>query len=48
MVEVHPAPELALADGAQSLTFENFDRMMTSLRRVAGAMDRPLRQLQTT
>jgi 3-deoxy-7-phosphoheptulonate synthase len=48
MVEVHPAPELALADGAQSLTFENFDRMMTALRRVAGAMDRPLRQLQTT
>ncbi len=47
MVEVHPAPELALADGAQSLTFENFDRMMTAVRRIAGAMDQPLRQLQT-
>jgi 3-deoxy-7-phosphoheptulonate synthase len=47
MVEVHPAPELALADGAQSLTFENFDHMMTAVRRIAGAMDRPLRQLQT-
>ncbi len=46
MVEVHPAPELALADGAQSLTFENFAHMMTALRRVADAMDRPLRQLQ--
>ena len=45
IVEVHPAPELALADGAQSLTFENFDHMMAGVRRIADAMDRPLRQL---
>ena len=44
IVEVHPTPELALADGAQSLTFENFDRMMNAVRNVASAVDRPLRQ----
>ncbi len=42
MVEVHRSPELALADGPQSLTFENFDQMMAGVRRLAAAMDRPL------
>jgi len=32
IVEVHPQPEKALSDGAQSLTFEGFRAMMKSLR----------------
>ncbi len=32
MVEVHPCPEKALSDGAQSLTFDQFDKMMEDLR----------------
>jgi len=31
IVEVHPAPATALSDGDQSLTFEEFDQMMTAL-----------------
>jgi 3-deoxy-7-phosphoheptulonate synthase len=42
MVEVHPSPELALADGPQSLTFDNFDQLMSRVRHLAAAMDRPL------
>ncbi|HEX6125190.1 MAG TPA: 3-deoxy-7-phosphoheptulonate synthase [Pyrinomonadaceae bacterium] len=33
IVEVHPEPDKALSDGAQSLTFENFGEMMAGLRR---------------
>ncbi len=40
MVEVHPSPEKALKDGAQSLTFACFERMMQSLRPVAQALGR--------
>lgn len=47
MVEVHPTPETALADGAQSLTFKNFDLMMESVSRIATAMNRPLHQLES-
>jgi 3-deoxy-7-phosphoheptulonate synthase len=39
MVEVHPNPDTALSDGAQSLTFENFDKLMKgvkAIRQVAG------------
>jgi 3-deoxy-7-phosphoheptulonate synthase len=40
IIEVHPCPERALSDGAQSLDFEGFARVMqeieTPLRRVAG------------
>jgi 3-deoxy-7-phosphoheptulonate synthase len=40
IVEVHPEPEKAWSDGAQSLTFENFGEMMSGLseplRAVAG------------
>lgn len=42
MVEVHPTPDYALKDGAQSLTFENFQRLMSSLAPVAAAMGRKL------
>ena len=37
IVEVHPNPDTALSDGAQSLTFENFDKLMkqvTDIRKV--------------
>src|SRR5690606_24646868 len=40
MVEVHPNPDHAKSDGAQSLTFENFANAMTSLGPVASAIGR--------
>lgn len=32
MVEVHPCPACALSDGAQSLTFDDFEQFMKDLR----------------
>ena len=40
LIEVHPNPDRALSDGAQSLTFENFQRLMEGVRAVAKAVDR--------
>ncbi len=40
MVEVHPAPERAMSDGAQSLYPEQFDRMMRETRLIAEAIGR--------
>ena len=40
MVEVHPNPDQALKDGAQSLTFENFEQMMQQLAPVAASVGR--------
>jgi 3-deoxy-7-phosphoheptulonate synthase len=40
MVEVHPNPDLALKDGAQSLTFANFHQLMSQLKSVAEAIGR--------
>ncbi len=42
MIEVHPDPDKALSDGAQSLTPENFRRLMDGVRAVAatGRMNR--------
>mgnify|MGYP005842841717 CR=1 FL=1 len=40
MIEVHPNPEEALSDGAQSLLPEKFARLMSSLRLVAEAVGR--------
>jgi 3-deoxy-7-phosphoheptulonate synthase len=40
MVEVHPHPDLALKDGAQSLTFANFELLMSQLGYVAKAVGR--------
>jgi 3-deoxy-7-phosphoheptulonate synthase len=37
IVEVHPHPDLALSDGAQSLDFDAFERLMHELRRVLEA-----------
>ena len=40
LVEVHPHPDQALSDGAQSLTLAEFADLMLQLRRVAAAVDR--------
>lgn len=40
MVEVHPAPQTALKDGAQSLTFPSFEQLMQGIRPVAEAVNR--------
>ncbi len=37
LLEVHPRPDQALSDGAQSLDFENFDLLMRQLRRLVEA-----------
>jgi 3-deoxy-7-phosphoheptulonate synthase len=37
IVEVHPRPQEALSDGAQSLDFENFERLSRELRRLLEA-----------
>jgi len=42
MIEVHPDPDRALSDGAQSLRPEQFTEMMVELRRVAEAVGRTL------
>ncbi len=42
MIEVHPNPDHALSDGAQSLTFESFERMMRSVAGIATAVERTL------
>jgi 3-deoxy-7-phosphoheptulonate synthase len=43
LVEVHPRPDQAMSDGAQSLDFDQFDRMLQSLRRLAESLERRLR-----
>jgi 3-deoxy-7-phosphoheptulonate synthase len=40
MVEVHPHPEKALSDGAQSLTVPEFDELMHQVRMIAAAVGR--------
>ncbi len=35
LIEVHPDPDRALSDGAQSLDFKGFDRLLESLRRLS-------------
>lgn len=42
MVEVHPNPDTALKDGAQSLNFDNFRRLMSLLKPVAEGVGRCL------
>ncbi|HEX8394018.1 MAG TPA: 3-deoxy-7-phosphoheptulonate synthase [Longimicrobium sp.] len=42
IVEVHPCPEQALSDGDQSLTMENFERLMRDIRPFAAAAGRTL------
>jgi 3-deoxy-7-phosphoheptulonate synthase len=40
LVEVHPSPDRALSDGAQSLYPEQFDRMMKEIRLITEAIGR--------
>ena len=40
LIEVHPSPDHALKDGFQSLTFDNFERLMAMLPGVAAAVGR--------
>lgn len=42
MIEVHPTPETALSDGAQSLTLEMFAAMMEKLKPLIELMEREL------
>ncbi len=42
IIEVHPQPEKAMSDGAQSLTPDQFSETMRQLRRVAAAVDRTI------
>jgi len=42
LIEVHPNPDLALADGPQSLTFDNFRLLMAQLLPIAEARNRKL------
>jgi 3-deoxy-7-phosphoheptulonate synthase len=42
IIEVHPNPDHALSDGAQSLTFQSFERMMRTVAAVADAIGRPV------
>ncbi len=42
IVEVHPNPDHALSDGAQSLTYESFARMMRSVAGIAAVVERTL------
>jgi 3-deoxy-7-phosphoheptulonate synthase len=42
LIEVHPDPDSALSDGAQSLNPDQFDELMPQLRAIASAVGRPL------
>jgi 3-deoxy-7-phosphoheptulonate synthase len=42
MIEVHPSPDHALSDGAQSLTFQQFADLTPRIARVAESVDRTL------
>jgi len=42
MIEVHPSPDYALKDGPQSLTFENFERLVAQIGAVAVSVGRKM------
>jgi 3-deoxy-7-phosphoheptulonate synthase len=42
LIEVHPQPDRALSDGAQSLDFSQFDKLLETLRRIAEPLGRVL------
>jgi 3-deoxy-7-phosphoheptulonate synthase len=42
LIEVHPDPDHALSDGAQSLDFAGFTRLLESLRRLAEPLGRQI------
>jgi 3-deoxy-7-phosphoheptulonate synthase len=47
MIEVHPNPDHALSDGAQSLTYSSFAGMMRSVAGIAAAVERSLPGVET-
>ena len=42
LIEVHPDPDRALSDGAQSLRPEQFEELMHQLRMIAPAVGRTI------
>jgi 3-deoxy-7-phosphoheptulonate synthase len=42
LIEVHPDPDHALSDGAQTLSFEGFVKLQESLKRLAEPLGRVL------
>jgi len=48
MIEVHPNPDHALSDGAQSLTYRKFEDMMGSVAVIATVVERSLSGVQAT
>jgi 3-deoxy-7-phosphoheptulonate synthase len=42
LIEVHPDPDRALSDGAQSLDFDRFERLLGELKALAGPLRRSL------
>jgi 3-deoxy-7-phosphoheptulonate synthase len=42
MIEVHPEPDRALSDGAQSLFPDQFSQLVSELRAVAAAIGRSI------
>ena len=42
IIEVHPCPERAWSDGAQSLTPEHYVSLVKKARRIAAVIDREL------
>ena len=46
MIEVHPTPDYALKDGAQSLTFEHFEQLMGKVAPVAIAIGRRIASIR--
>jgi 3-deoxy-7-phosphoheptulonate synthase len=47
MIEVHPDPDHALSDGAQTLTPANFDKLMERVRAISQAAGKPLHPAPT-
>jgi 3-deoxy-7-phosphoheptulonate synthase len=42
LIEIHPDPDHALSDGAQSLSFPEFERLLASLKRLAEPLERTI------
>jgi 3-deoxy-7-phosphoheptulonate synthase len=42
LIEVHPEPDRAMSDGAQSLDFAGFDRLLASLHKLAEPLERTI------
>jgi 3-deoxy-7-phosphoheptulonate synthase len=42
LIEIHPEPDRAMSDGAQSLDFAGFDRLLASLHKLAEPLERTI------